>query len=241
MADNKDRQSRMIASSVNAPAKKDGAGGSYTWGSATDDPTDFVMNQEVIGPNVTTTAYAPASPVKVVQADPFQGNLMDNRQFPTLSGIIMAPPTATGVTIPTMAPGARAWPASSAPKVVLTAEQLRPGTSDMFGSSHPRNTFASKPTPVQTTIVQSAGPQMAIDWSSTGVPLEVNRALIASSNPSHLGLYQTPQAARPVPAQYLRPTTAPVAATRSYRVQAQQKPPIQKHMRAQGSRGQQQR
>jgi hypothetical protein len=41
-----------------------------------------------------------------------------------------------------------------------------------------------------------------------------------------------------VPAQYLRPATAPIQAARSYRVQGQGKPAVVKQMRAQGSRGQ---
>lgn len=233
----KDRHSRMIDSSVNAPAKKDGAGGSYTWGSAVDDPVDFIpISSEVVGPNVITSTM-PIATTTVVEAQPFRGNLLDNRQFPGLGTSGYAAPVASGVVqVPTMAPGARAWPASAAPKVVLTAETLRPGTTDLFDSTHPRNMFASRPV-TTSTVVQSTGPQMAIDWSTSGIPMEVNRSLIASGSPSHLGLYQQAQATR-VPAQYLRPATAPIQAARSYRVQGQGKPAVVKQMRAQGSRGQ---
>ena len=42
MADaDKDRRSRMAISTVHAPPKKGGAGGAFTWGSATDTSIDF--------------------------------------------------------------------------------------------------------------------------------------------------------------------------------------------------------
>lgn len=37
----KDRRSRMAISTVHAPPKKGGAGGHFTWGSATDTSMDF--------------------------------------------------------------------------------------------------------------------------------------------------------------------------------------------------------
>jgi len=229
----------MADSSVNAPAKKDGAGGSYTWGSAGDDPTDYIIGGEVIGPNVTTVTLEPAVVKNAAPAQPFVGNLADNRAFPSLSGVIKAQPAASGVVqVPTMAPGARAWPASSAPKVVLSAEQLRPGTADIFDSSHPRNVFATRPTTSTPTVVQSVGPQMAIDWSSSGIPLEVNRSIIQAGNAAHLGLYQQPSSGYKIPANYLRPTTAPMAPKVSYRVQAQSRPQVVKQSRGQLSRGQ---
>merc|ERR1719498_262310 len=82
-----------------------------------------------------------------------------------------------------MIPDAEAKLASSAPKIVLKAEQLRPGTADLFGSSHPRNAFACKAT-TSTATVHHAGLQMAIDWSSSGIPLEVNRSLIKAGTSS---------------------------------------------------------
>jgi len=216
----KSRQSRMIDSSVNAPAKKDGAGGSYTWGSAVNNPTDFIpLSSEVVGPSITTTA-APAATI-VVQAEPFE---LDDSQFPSLSG-------------KSMALDAQVTPASSVPKVILAADHLRPGTADLFGSSHPRNTFASKPAKSTPAGVQTAGLQMAIDWSDCGIPLEVNRSLIKAGTSSHLGLYQQASTDR-VPKEYLRPATAAVQETRSHRIQAQGRPQMVKQMHAKGSRGQ---
>jgi len=225
----------MIDSSINAPAKKDGAGGNFTWGSAGNDPVDYIpASSMAVGPNVMiATGPAPVQTV-VVNSTPFSGNFLDNRQFPSLSGVGVPIPAASGVVqIPTMAPGARAWPASSAPKVALTTEVLRVGTSDLFDSSHPRNAFAARP--VTTSVIQAGpGPQQAIDWSSSGVPLEINRSLIAAGSPSHVGLYQQPQA-NFVPAQYLRPAPAPVQPTRGYRAPAQ--PVRVKQNYGQGSRG----
>ena len=46
MADaDKDRRSRMAISTVHAPPKKGGAGGAFTWGSATDTSIDFDVPQ----------------------------------------------------------------------------------------------------------------------------------------------------------------------------------------------------
>merc|ERR550514_1648379 len=129
-------------------------------------------------------------------------------------------------------------PASTAPKVVLDlkAQELRPGTADVFNSTHPRNMFAPKPTTATATVVPSGGPQIAIDWSSSGIPLEVNRSLIKAGTSSHLGLYQQASNNR-IPTQYLCPATSPVQAARSQRVQAQGRPPMVKQMYAKGSRG----
>jgi len=221
----KSRQSRMIDSSVNAPVKKDGAGGSYTWGSAAEAAEFVPASSELMGPSMTTMA-APAATI-VVQAEPFNHDLSDDRQFPSLSGKSMAASDAQ----------VQVKPASAVPTMVLTPDKLRAGTADLFDSSHPRNTFASKPAKSTTSGVQTAGLQMAIDWSSSGIPLEVNRSLIKAGTASHLGLYQQASTDR-VPTQYLRPATAPVQETRSHRIQAQGRPPMVKQMHAKGSRGQ---
>jgi hypothetical protein len=229
----------MIASSVNAPAKKDGAGGGYTWGSALDDPTDFVpVSSQVAGPNIITTT-APECSGLGQPVSPFGGNLMDNFQYPPLGGSLpIAQPAASGVVqVPTLAPGARAWPASSAPRIALTTESIRCGTSDIFDSTHPRSKFAAKPITTVTSAPVQAAP-VAIDWSGAGVQ-DVNRSLVAAGNPAHLGLYQQAQSAR-IPTQYLRPATAPVQANLNYRVQAAAKPnrSVVTKNYAQGSRGQ---
>merc|ERR1712118_23052 len=105
---------------------------------------------------------------------------------------------------------------------------------ELFDSSHPRNMFAAKPTTSTGVAVSTEGPQMAIDWSSSGIPLEVNRSLVKAGNPSHLGLYQQ-AATNYVPVQYLRPATAPIQPTRSQRIQAQGRTQMVKQMCAKGS------
>mmetsp|Transcript_98172 Transcript_98172/g.179925 ORF Transcript_98172/g.179925 Transcript_98172/m.179925 type:complete len:157 (-) Transcript_98172:226-696(-) len=85
MADpSRDRQSRMPYSTVQAPAKKDGAGGSYTWGGAMD-VKDY-ESQGVQGAKVTT---APASAPAPVEKQPSAGTIglrIDSEgQFPSLS------------------------------------------------------------------------------------------------------------------------------------------------------------
>eukprot|EP00448_Togula_jolla_P017986 CAMPEP_0170593032 /NCGR_PEP_ID=MMETSP0224-20130122/13230_1 /TAXON_ID=285029 /ORGANISM="Togula jolla, Strain CCCM 725" /LENGTH=183 /DNA_ID=CAMNT_0010916955 /DNA_START=76 /DNA_END=627 /DNA_ORIENTATION=+ len=93
-APSQDRRTRMVHSSVHAPPKKDGAGGKYTWGAATD-----VMDYAPVGLGTTPvgvmTDVQPMAPQMAPQA-PFQANITDSQQFPTLGG---AP----------VAPGARPW------------------------------------------------------------------------------------------------------------------------------------
>lgn len=249
----KDRQSRMICSSVHASAKKDGSGGSYTWGSAADDPTDLVSaSSAVVGSYIATAADSAAT--SAPQAEPFQGDLMNEMQFPTLSGnrtmtqqsasraeqvpMTVAQSSNSQIEqVPLTMTDAAATEATEATQKILTENQLRPGTADLFNSSHPRNAFASKPTKPTTMVMQNPGLQMAIDWSSSGIPSEVNRCLIKAGNSSHLGLYQQASASR-VPRQYLRSAAAPVHVNLSHRIQAQGKPPMVKQMHAKGSRGQ---
>merc|ERR1719436_2320399 len=94
----KDRRTRMVVSSVNAPAKKGGAGGAFTWGSPLD------AQQYEGGPVVSTPTAAAAMPVGVMVApapqtttvaapsaqNPFQ---MDLSSFPSL-GATPAPAMA---------------------------------------------------------------------------------------------------------------------------------------------------
>eukprot|EP00746_Dinoflagellata_sp_MGD_P150502 gnl/MRDRNA2_/MRDRNA2_82350_c0_seq2.p1 gnl/MRDRNA2_/MRDRNA2_82350_c0~~gnl/MRDRNA2_/MRDRNA2_82350_c0_seq2.p1 ORF type:complete len:278 (+),score=45.01 gnl/MRDRNA2_/MRDRNA2_82350_c0_seq2:125-835(+) len=234
-----------MTSSINAPAKKNGAGGSYTWGISAQDDIDFMPAAfGVAGANVSIMAAAPATPNEegwlLVDAEPkeaFQGNLMDDKEFPTLAGRgVPAQPS-----IPEVEQGIRTSPQvqavpSPARKVVAKSDQLRPGSEDLFDASHPRNRFACKPTTTLPASTPSSS-QMAIDWSNSGIPLEVNRSLVKSGNSAHLGLYQQAAATR-IPTEYLRPATAPVQASRSHRVQLQGKPPMVKQMFAKGSRGQ---
>eukprot|EP00746_Dinoflagellata_sp_MGD_P150501 gnl/MRDRNA2_/MRDRNA2_82350_c0_seq1.p1 gnl/MRDRNA2_/MRDRNA2_82350_c0~~gnl/MRDRNA2_/MRDRNA2_82350_c0_seq1.p1 ORF type:complete len:276 (+),score=38.56 gnl/MRDRNA2_/MRDRNA2_82350_c0_seq1:125-829(+) len=232
-----------MTSSINAPAKKNGAGGSYTWGISAQDEFDFVPDSlGVAGSNVSIMA-APATLTEegwtvVEQREPFQSDLMDDKEFPSLAGkVVSARPSTPEVKQDiTTYPEAQAVLASPAQKVVVKSDQLRPGSQDLFDASHPRNRFACKPSTPSPVSTPSTS-QMSIDWSSSGIPLEVNRSLVKAGNSAHLGLYQQAAATR-IPTEYLRPATAPVQASRSHRVQLQGKPPMVKQMFAKGSRGQ---
>jgi hypothetical protein len=232
----------MIDSSLNAPIKKNGAGGAYTWGTAADDPIDSMpASSEAIGANVSTIAACPVTNA-FVESDPFKGDLMDDEQFPSLSGKVLARPAPAGVDVGMeqvvdmqVVHTSSAQTAVPLNAVPLNADQLRHGTQDLFDASHPRNKFACKPTSTQSN--HSEGHQVAIDWSSSGIPMEVNRSLIKAGTAAHLGLYQHASINR-IPAQYLRPATAAVQPSLSHRVQSQGKPQMVKQMCAKGCRGQ---
>lgn len=90
----KDRRSRMAVSTVNAPPKKGGAGGAFTWGSEKDGTMDFDASRLQQPVKVITAA----APVQVqAAAAPFTANLASSQQFPSLgSRPIQAPATAWG-------------------------------------------------------------------------------------------------------------------------------------------------
>jgi hypothetical protein len=249
----------MIDSSLNAPAKKNGAGGAYTWGSAADDPIDVLPgSSEAIGGNLviggdwTLIDAAPAAKA-IIESEPFKGDLMDSEQFPSLSGKPgkAAPqPISSGADMvmeqDTMEEAdtlleeadmvlVQVGQTSSAPQAPLAADQLRPGSQDLFDASHPRNRFACKPN--ASAMKCNQNPQVSIDWSTPGIPLEVNKSLIKAGTPAHLGLYQHAKENR-IPTQYLRPATESVQPSRSHRVQLQGKPTMVKQMFAKGCRGQ---
>eukprot|EP00929_Paragymnodinium_shiwhaense_P092218 TRINITY_DN520_c0_g1_i1.p1 TRINITY_DN520_c0_g1~~TRINITY_DN520_c0_g1_i1.p1 ORF type:complete len:232 (+),score=31.83 TRINITY_DN520_c0_g1_i1:81-776(+) len=139
----KDRSvSRVVGSSVNSQPKKGGAGGQYTWGS----PLESAHFEPVgIGSftNVTTAApvYLP-QPIVVQTAQPFQ---MATTDFPTLGSPVVAPRTVTtwgGATHQQLIIASA--PVAVAPVQLQTETRVRPGSVDLFDSSHPRNTFAKK-------------------------------------------------------------------------------------------------
>mmetsp|Transcript_11862 Transcript_11862/g.26437 ORF Transcript_11862/g.26437 Transcript_11862/m.26437 type:complete len:185 (+) Transcript_11862:77-631(+) len=91
-APSQDRRTRMVHSSVHAPPKKDGAGGKYTWGAATD-----VMDYAPVGlgtsPVGVMTAVQPSGPPAQMATSPFQANITDSSHFPTLGAPGTAPAT----------------------------------------------------------------------------------------------------------------------------------------------------
>merc|ERR1711865_1017737 len=90
--------------------------------------------------------------------------------------------------------------------IVLT--QPREGVQ--FDQSHPRHQFARVP-----TVTQSSGVVQAIDWSSGGMPTQVQSAIISAGGGSaHMSPVATIAQAQPVPlnvmrAQYSQPNYAP--------------------------------
>lgn len=93
MADaDKDRRSRMAISTVHAPPKKGGAGGAFTWGSATDTSIDFDASK-VQQPVKVITGGPVAQPT--VAATPFTANIASAQQFPALGARTVTAPMAS--------------------------------------------------------------------------------------------------------------------------------------------------
>jgi len=193
----KDRRTRMVTSSFKAPAKKDGAGGSYTWGGAADvtdyAPVGTTVNKVSVGPAPVSAADRRSS------APPSQKlYLKDTRHFPDLT----TRPTSSAVK----------WGPQPPPTPVqVTAEALRPSTQELFDAQHPRNTFARRARSAEgrPSGVQN---QVAIDWSAAGTSALTQAILQTSSgNAAHVSPFNVPRAevptlkqlvAQPQPAQY---------------------------------------
>jgi len=93
----KDRESGMLNSSLHATAKKDGAGGKYTWGSPMDDPVgsgfETVMDQKdpnyVVGEPVNQKTDEDDKGTNGVVDRPTPGGppAKDQENFPELGGL----------------------------------------------------------------------------------------------------------------------------------------------------------
>lgn len=226
----KDRRTRMVTSSVNAPVKKDGAGG-HSWGTPTD-VTDFAP----VGPGgAKVVVGAPVAAPTVVTSMPLQANVGDATQFPGLGGATYV--AAPGASQWSAAPAAiRAAPvyvsqkaapiivqAGTVPAVTLNQDTNRPGSSELFDSSHPRNAFARKPrvsATVGTIVASGTAPAVlaaaaeapAVDWTQSGTTGMAGQIIqAAAANPAHLGLYQEAKPGpslsvlKQMPAQYVLP------------------------------------
>jgi hypothetical protein len=169
----KHRRSNMAHSTVNASAKKDGAGGSYTWGTAmqTSDYEPFGIDFESIR---VTTAYVPNYSPVADQA-PFDIGLEDSDAFPSLS------------STKALEVGA---PESAAPEevesdwVVVTPE----------ADTSPPNLLHLVSKKKQSRRALREGGQkerpMTIDWSQAGIPQEVKMQILKSCmSPTHEGPY----------------------------------------------------
>lgn len=199
MAAEQDRRTRMIQSSVNAPAKKGGAGGSYTWGSALD-----VQDFQPIGVDVASVGVVTAPTTTYVQAAPAAAYQYQQQAFPTLG----AQPVTRVVN--------SSWgPTASAGPQVLAETSLRAGAIDVVDAQHPRNLFAKKPyTTQRTASVQVATQAQAgmIDWTQAGLPQGVVQSIVQSNAAAaHLGPYGT-----------IAPAQVPLTTLRAQNVGAQQ-------------------
>ena len=119
MADaDKDRRSRMAVSTVHAPPKKGGAGGSFTWGSEKDGSMDFDASRLQQQVKVITAA----APIQVqAAAAPFTANVASAQQFPSLGARpVQAPATAWNRPLYTTVTAAAPAAATTIPAAVAT-------------------------------------------------------------------------------------------------------------------------
>lgn len=196
MAASRDRRDQKYStiSTVGADAKKGGAGGSYTWGSALDVPTDYqpvgYSQQQV---TVLPAQYVTAAPVAAGTAP--APVISDASAFPTL-GAPAAPVTVQG------------WGPGSQGRIVVQQPiaQVAPIRQSVeLGGQHPRNTFARIPrTSTGGSTIMPA--PAAIDWSASGTTGMQQAILTQSGNPAHLGPYQVQAAPTAVPMQVLQQT-----------------------------------
>jgi len=219
----------MVTSSVNAPVKKDGAGGHYTWGGALD-----VMDYEPVGlGGMTKVSTDSPARAQVPAGQPVQFAPMviqDAQQFPVLGSTAqptLMPATSARWAVPAAAvyaapgavitaPGAITWvntskPAmTSAPKVVVSDDVLHAGVPALDGQ-RPQNALARRPHregggPAE----QQAQEAPAIDWTAYGTTSFQRHIIHAvAANPAHLGPYA---AARPAaPPRTLQAVPSPAA------------------------------
>jgi hypothetical protein len=207
MADIKDRQSNMAYSSVNAQPAKGGAGGQYTWGSPTD-VTDYVAaGIDTSGLGVQTRMVQGG--VVVEPAVPYAAQASE---FPPIGNPVQAKPVQWGAPATTFvaAPAVMATPFAvmaappavyaAAPATTTTAPVLTVREGVEFDQSHPRHQFAKKP-----QVTPSGSVIQAIDWSSGGMPTQVQSAIIqAGGGRAHASPVVQLQPAQPVPLTVMR-------------------------------------
>eukprot|EP00928_Gymnodinium_smaydae_P046164 TRINITY_DN3075_c0_g1_i1.p1 TRINITY_DN3075_c0_g1~~TRINITY_DN3075_c0_g1_i1.p1 ORF type:complete len:275 (-),score=52.66 TRINITY_DN3075_c0_g1_i1:69-812(-) len=120
------RHSNSAAASVHAPAKKQGGGGCFTWGTMMDvtdyQPMATEFSKVTTLPVQVASATGPVGATKTPAPAPIQVNLDDASHFPTLLTGGSAPPTLTARTWPLTTPATRpAVKAASAPAAAADA------------------------------------------------------------------------------------------------------------------------
>mmetsp|Transcript_22436 Transcript_22436/g.62755 ORF Transcript_22436/g.62755 Transcript_22436/m.62755 type:complete len:244 (-) Transcript_22436:91-822(-) len=202
-----DRRTRMLASSVNANAKKNGAGGSFTWGGILDvqdySPVGVTNASKV---TVATQAAPMPSTMPVAMAvQPLQVSLQDRGHFPSLSPVAATTTQPICMWGPNMAQAQEPMPMTPAQKLVADG-YVRVGT-DTFDAQHPRNAFARKPRTMgssSTSLDSAQQPTVAIDWSASGTIGVQQTILHAAAHPQVMGLCVQQQPT--VPLNVLRQT-----------------------------------
>jgi hypothetical protein len=172
-----DRRSNMANSTMNAPPKKGGAGGGYTWGS----PLDVIDFEPVgvtgsVGVVVGTQSLPIVTSPTAVIAGPTTSFQMNQQAFPALG----AAPAKVAVS---------SWGPGAMPQTVVSGAAIRPGAVEVVGQQHPRNLFARKARPQQTQVVATQVQGGMIDWSQSGMPVETMQSIVRQA--AHLGPYQT--------------------------------------------------
>jgi len=127
---------------------------------------------------------------------------MQEGDFPSLGG-----PDSKAAPAQKKEWGAISTEASSDPEAnaKIDPSNLRQGVE--FDSSHPRNQFAKKPHHQEGGAAMVQTVSNNIDWTSDGMPKEVQSEIIkGSQNPAHLSMHQQPAPAQ-VPLKDLKELT----------------------------------
>jgi len=158
----RDRRSRMANSSVNADAKKGGAGGAFTWGSPTAVMDMNYLPTPVMQPNVVTMAQ-PVVMQAAPPAQPFAGSLSSAQQFPSL---VMQPAGQMQHGWTAIPQGVMQAPAPPQPVIMQAVEQapLRVADASVTPAAMRQTLTASNTQPLQVT----GGPIYAAPLKSGG-------------------------------------------------------------------------
>lgn len=205
MAD-KDRRTNMAHSSVNAQPAKGGAGGAFTWGSATDVPMDYVPQAGAV--QGVGVQVMPVSSSVIVQQQPVEYTY-SNAAFPALGTSTTYQPmsaawggAAAATVVPvSAAPPPMVYAAPPMQSVIISQDNIRT-VEGGFDGTHPRHLFAVKPNKPASAVA-------VVDWSATGVPQAVTQTIVQAHNPAHLSPVATIPAPVQVPISQLRAQVAP--------------------------------
>mmetsp|Transcript_65354 Transcript_65354/g.102871 ORF Transcript_65354/g.102871 Transcript_65354/m.102871 type:complete len:169 (-) Transcript_65354:137-643(-) len=151
-----ERRSRMANTTYKAPAKKDGAGGAYTWGSPLDSNTFYESSVTAV-PSITVAAPSFLQPTNPIQSMPV--NLQDSVAFPSLGS------TPTPVL-------ASSWGPATFTSAPMVTSSIGSGT---FISSPPINVGAvtkSVSAPLQP-ILESTSPLSYSSLSPASMPARI--------------------------------------------------------------------